>query len=331
MSGVIFAHAAGYRFGEVTGWAAHAALRLAGPVAELGVQLFFVISGYIITSLLLREEVRSQGVNVLAFFARRSLRILPPLFAFLAILVALRSAGYIAFADQNLVNSALFTCNTGFTQCDWWVAHTWSLAVEEQYYLCWPLLFVHLPPRLRPAFLTVSIAVLLAIFLWLPPAWHSNFISFACIATGALYATSGLVQTALQKIASPFLWVGVVGVLILGPLGPAAKAVEAAIPFLVLYVLFAAREIDWVMAILESRPLQILGASSYSLYLWQQLFLAKPGLYLHAPLPLLFLVMATAASVFLVEKPSIRAGHKISAALNRRRDAARGAQSIPTA
>lgn len=76
---VVFSHAVTYRFASKPYIFSEQIQRLAGPLSEIGVQIFFVISGFIITSLLLREEASNTKINIAAFYVRRTLRILPPL------------------------------------------------------------------------------------------------------------------------------------------------------------------------------------------------------------------------------------------------------------
>jgi peptidoglycan/LPS O-acetylase OafA/YrhL len=115
----------------------------------LGVQLFFVISGYLITTLLLREKERTGGVSLSGFYARRSLRIFPLYYAVLALYVALVLATerHSPAGEAFLANLPSFLTYTS----NWFVppaespgvrvifVFAWSLATEEQFYLFWPL------------------------------------------------------------------------------------------------------------------------------------------------------------------------------------------------
>lgn len=299
---VVFSHAASFRF-PLDGTVTHYFGRVAGPLSELGVQIFFVISGYIITSLLLREA----HPNIGAFYVRRAFRILPPLAFYFAGLLLLRQFAWIEFPPAVLGNAALFTCNTHLTDCPWWIAHTWSLSVEEQFYLGWPFLFLLFGARRAP-FLALLIVLLLTIYWLWPHSWHSNFISFSCIAAGAFFA---VVRPAIKANAG--VWLAIVFLLVIGPLfEPLYRPIQFAMPILVMYLIFAGQAIDWVRKGLESRALQILGLASYSLYLWQQLFLGSQNLYRNGPISLLWLPVIVTVSILLVERPFIRLGHRIS-------------------
>jgi len=122
----------------------------------LGVDVFFVLSGYLITSLMLNEWRQFGSINVLAFWARRARRLFPAIFALL-ISIAIY-ATWFASADQiEDLRGSMFA--TMLYVQNWWLIaeelsyfdlysapsplrHAWSLAIEEQYYLIWPLLFV---------------------------------------------------------------------------------------------------------------------------------------------------------------------------------------------
>lgn len=314
---VVVAHATSYRFGDVPGEAMRIARWLAGPLAEIGVQVFFVISGFIITSLLLRERASRGTVSIAAFYARRACRILPPLLAYYLVVLLLARAGALSLSWQGLASSATFTCNTGIVACDWWVAHTWSLAVEEQFYLGWPLLFTVLAAHARVRLLALVLGACTVGIALQPLQFHGNFTSFACIATGALYATSAAARRLCQQAAHPLPWLIAAAVVVLAPLTRLGHVAAIALPLLVAYVVFAGNAIGWVRAILESRPLQVIGLGSYSLYLWQQLFLAEPALYAGAPFSPLWLPPVVIASVWLVEKPFIRLGRRLSRQLER--------------
>jgi peptidoglycan/LPS O-acetylase OafA/YrhL len=277
----------------------------------IGVQLFFVISGYIITQLLLSEEEKRGQISIRAFYIRRAFRILPPLWCYFLGLGLLSWMGVISVSGSALASSAAFTCNTGYTNCSWFVAHTWSLAVEEQYYLAWPLLFSLVPKDWRSRFLCAIIAALVLCLLLLPDHPIRNEINFASIAIGALFATSSQLRTIVAKLANMGLFVLSIGALLLGWLYPQTKPLIVLTPALALCVIFSARELP-VKSFIESGVLNAVGLCSYSLYLWQQIFLAPPTSY-PMTLPLAALPVVVGLSYFLSEKPLQLIGHRLSA------------------
>lgn len=118
-------------------------------VGVLGVRVFFVLSGFLITRILIqaRPEAGGRGQVLAAFYARRFLRILPIYFVTLGLTA-------LAFWDEvrpSLAWHALFGSNFWFAFHDdwspWFLAHLWSLSVEEQFYLVWPMLMLFAPVR----------------------------------------------------------------------------------------------------------------------------------------------------------------------------------------
>lgn len=125
----------------------------------LGVDLFFVISGFLITSLLLRERAATGGISLRGFYWRRSLRILP-----LYLLVVTAIGGYYVLVKGDETAATLwpyyYVFLANFLDSDIGnLGPTWSLSVEEQYYLIWPLLLILTPRRALLPLLAVLVAV----------------------------------------------------------------------------------------------------------------------------------------------------------------------------
>lgn len=316
VAGVIAGHAISYRYLSVIAsddFFLRRIMLAAGPIAEAGVHIFFAISGYIITALMLREEGREGRVSLLAFYVRRSLRILPPFIAFLGTVALLAYSGFIVLDPMEAVNALAFTCNTGLTECSWFVAHSWSLAVEEQYYLVWPLAFSLIAPALRGRFAVAVALLLVGIFIFSPWTFHSNAISFACIAAGAICALMPKWREALERAGGIVTWSLAVLFVVQGSSLVGAKAAEALMPVLAVFLLFGGRKIALLRKLLESRPFQFVGSISYSLYLWQQLFLAAPNHYLAMDAPPVWLLPIVAwLSLVVIERPFIALAHRLS-------------------
>jgi len=112
-----------------------------GVIADhgtLGVHIFFVISGFLITTLLLQESKSRGDISLGLFYARRTLRIFPPCYLFLAAIASATWFGIIRVPARLFLFAVTYTVNYA-TQGIWIVGHLWSLAVEEQFYLVWPL------------------------------------------------------------------------------------------------------------------------------------------------------------------------------------------------
>ena len=140
------------------------------PGGFLGVEMFFVISGYLITSLLLAEWAEQGRVDFKSFWVRRARRLFPALFLLLAGVSAcaiiflpsevaalrgdvLSTAGYVNNWYQVFSHKSYFE-SVGRPSL---LRHMWSLAVEEQFYLVWPVLFTLLLARLRPRFVLMAV------------------------------------------------------------------------------------------------------------------------------------------------------------------------------
>ncbi|HET6312879.1 MAG TPA: acyltransferase, partial [Chloroflexia bacterium] len=145
----------GLRAIAVTGVLLYHAGMLWLPGGFLGVEVFFVISGYLITSLLLSEWQRHGRVNLLAFWLRRARRLLPALFL---LIVSTLTFAVLFLPEEVAGLRGDAVAATGYVT-NWYLIfnqqsyfetmgrpsllqHLWSLAVEEQFYLLWPLLFV---------------------------------------------------------------------------------------------------------------------------------------------------------------------------------------------
>ncbi len=187
------------------------AISLDGSGGELGVTFFFVLSGFLITYLLLSEFEQTGSIRLSTFYIRRTLRIWPLYFFVL----------FLGFVIQPLLNSdliekanwemyAMFLANFDIIYFQWPQSEIlgvqWSLAVEEQFYLLWPLMIVFLIPRKR-IFLSVTIAVILVSLFYRLNEGH-KYHTFSCSAPlliGAVLAYVSIYQKAmLAKLINTF-------------------------------------------------------------------------------------------------------------------------------
>lgn len=165
------------------------------PFGTAGVQLFFVLSGFLITSILLRCRDLEHKTNALiAFYVRRALRIFP---LFFVVLAATTYLGLIPWQDTFPWHSLYLSNILFFLRNEWGgsASHFWSLAVEEQFYLLWPCFVIYCPKKLINylpiGFVLMGLALRIAFQINIPdrPMWvvllPSNLTSFAL---GALIA-----------------------------------------------------------------------------------------------------------------------------------------------
>jgi peptidoglycan/LPS O-acetylase OafA/YrhL len=300
-----------------------------------GVHVFFIISGFIITTLLLREKVAVGHVSLKAFYIRRFFRIVPPFAVFLIALFGMAAVGVISISSQNLMWSAMFLGDTAFPDPkDWFVAHTWSLSVEEQFYLGFPplvCLIFGFRSRITIYFLCVfyGISVLslklaneLSIhvapqFVRIAALYH-----FRYIIVGVLLALHGRpaldVVTGRSRMVPLFLAVSIISMqLYSGPSKIVSLVVAAIEPGICgLFVMWFIQNPSRC-ASLRLPAVQWIGACSYGIYLWQQLFTGTKSLYhgwnlAQSPLAVVAIVVCAGISFYLIERPSIQLGRRIS-------------------
>ena len=258
----------------------------------LGVDLFFVLSGFLITSLLLGEQYARGAIRIGAFFRRRALRLLPALALLLAAHVAYAAITDIpAILEQRSIAAVVtYIGNWKIVYADGWppiapgLAHLWSLAVEEQFYLLWPLVTaVALGRRRSLASVTAMIGTsILAVALWRivltqdAPRGVVYFRTDAradALLVGALAAhwwvrgRTPRIPRALANVSAVLLVAAALLVDSSNPLlfngGFTIVAVAAAL------VLLAALDGDWAARpVLRTAPLRVVGRVSYGLYLW---------------------------------------------------------------
>jgi peptidoglycan/LPS O-acetylase OafA/YrhL len=288
---------------------------------NLGVRVFFVISGYLITSLLLAEHARTGTISLRRFYLRRALRIMPAFYFFLCVMALAAALGLVPVTRTALLRAATYSANYAGT--GWTLGHTWTLAVEEQFYVLWPSLIVLL--GVRRSFMGAALVLLLSPLFRsiavLSGHWPDNpRYSFECVA-------DALATGCLLAYARPWLWNQARyrrmlerGAMELWPIVILAIAVASArwehfgsIVGISLLNIAIAVWIDWCLRfpgsrvgrILNARPIAFVGVLSYSIYLWQQPFL-REGHTLRFPLSILCIGVLALASYFCIERPMLR-------------------------
>ena len=302
---------------------------LSGPLpfelGALGVRVFFVISGFLITSLLIGERTKTGAISLPRFYLRRTLRIFPPYYVYVVVVIALEWAGRLSLHPGDIVHSLTYTVNYHRDRA-WWLGHAWSLSVEEQFYLLWPAVFL-LGGTVR-ALRTIVVFLAAApvwrlVLAWLVPTARLSigetfFTTADAIAAGCLLAlarprlhASALYVSMLRSKAVALL---PVAILLANASGRWARLYWLAgmtLESLLVMVLIDRATTDAESAVgrlLNARPLVVFGTWSYSTYLWQQMFLNRNGeSVINAfPLNLGLAIAAAACSYYVIEQPSLR-------------------------
>jgi peptidoglycan/LPS O-acetylase OafA/YrhL len=182
-----------------------------------GVEIFFVLSGFLITALLLQEKAETGGLNIAHFYARRLLRLYPPLLLFLLLYALAAHMLHLDFAKDLFIAGFYLTdyaVTFGFHTPGSLVNHTWSLAVEEQFYLIWPWALLWLNARFkgpRLAGVLLGLAVLATLWKVVPMAlgvpWESVYYRFDTRLSGLLLGAC-LAARRRDGVAIPCLTVG---------------------------------------------------------------------------------------------------------------------------
>lgn len=307
----------------------------------LGVDVFFVLSGFLITSLLLKEHSRFGQIKLSHFFARRALRLFPALYLLLAIdfLIAiyektsLSGQWNITWATVLYLNNWYFvwpSLRNGPADFQTNLGHLWSLSVEEQFYLVWPIvIFLIMKLKKVKTFLTIFVVVLMTLVaIRRTMLWHdNNFYLEILIRTDA--RLDSLLMGALLAVCFRYIQVSTkmlrwgayaslpVFVLIAyqGPESPFFYTIGFTIVAMLAFIMiYAAVEQAWgINRILEHKWLTFIGQISYGLYLWHFVvftFLSKHFFVgprvMRISVGLLITFAITLLSWFFVEKPFLR-------------------------
>jgi peptidoglycan/LPS O-acetylase OafA/YrhL len=304
----------------------------------LGVDLFFVLSGFLISTILLQEHDRTGRISLRDFYRRRALRLLPALGSMLAIVVpVLFLTGSDWPALLGLAGALTYTSNFLLVlvpqHLPGAMVHLWSLAQEEQFYAIWPIalvvLFKRRPTLVGYILVTALTATMLAslVFairgatlerLYYSPDTHSGSILVGCLFALA-YRQDHLPRLVgslgARRITSIISAAIVLGVpFAAGHRWQLLYALPGSVLFSVaagLLILCAVIGDTPAVSLLGARPIRFVGVISYALYLWHVPILGALGVHGHfegwhsaAAIALSF--MAAATSYYVIERPFLR-------------------------
>lgn len=292
--------------------------RLTDTPGLLGVQIFFVLSGYLITAQLVSEK----KIDLRAFYIRRAFRIFPAAFSYLSVLVLLNATTQYKFCGTDILACLLFFRNyIPESDGNAFTGHFWSLSVEEQFYLIWPTILVCLGKR-RTAVAASLLVLGIAIFRF----WHWSYYSAYSASLRFQHTevrADGLLVGCLLAIAlshvpvrvwatkwAPWaFWLALPVFLFDAFHFPMLAPLHESLSMAVLIGATSLRPDMLLGRVLEFEHLKTTGMLSYSIYIWQALFL-RPfwGAFFPALLGGSFLL-----SYLFVERPMRRLGRKLAA------------------
>lgn len=304
------------------------------PGGWIGVDVFFVLSGFLITTMLLEEQAASGRVWLSGFYQRRTLRLVPAVVAFLAVV-----AGYQMLTDGVFISDLarwaprfyLTNISAASGIDDRGVAYIWSLAAEEQFYLLWPPLLALLLHRRASAALIVTATAVLALassgsalMLWhagtewprlyFGPDTHATPILIGCLLaqlwvwhmlprwTGRAWVFALFILAVVALTISPNERFPYIGGLLL--IASAAACIIAAI-----------LDDRPVAALLAVAPLRRIGRHSYAMYLWHPflLHLMTPHGRWWTGVAVLSSYPVAAVSMAMIEGPCLRLKERVKA------------------
>lgn len=304
---------------------------------SLGVIGFFVLSGFLITGILVKEIDRTGSISLKRFYARRSFRIFPAFYTYLIVIAILGALHYVKLDLTSWLAAATYTWNYVLKGSSYSLGQTWSLSLEEQFYLLWPLCLVFFSKRtcFRIAIGSILLSPFSRVLTYvLLPAFrgHINMMLHThvdAILTGAALALAqnlGLYAKLRERLASAWflLPIGVffavhpiLSNLYRGSFGlPIGMTLDE-----VAWAVFVIHVIRYpklpVGQFLNWAPVAHIGRISYSVYLWQQLFTGE-NQHSSFPINLIWIFLCAEGSYWLIEQPFLRLRERVVRSPERR-------------
>jgi peptidoglycan/LPS O-acetylase OafA/YrhL len=308
---------------------------------ELGVTIFFVISGYLITKLLVLEREKTGRISLKDFYLRRIFRIFPVFYLYIIVIISLKlffiptlfeNYSIVGLAALYLWNYAhVFNFRASPSDNAFSIfGHFWSLAIEEQFYLLWPIMLIKLNmgtlKKLVIGIILITPFIRVATYFFVPERRGNadmmileaggNSILIGCL--GALIEKTNFFKEKILRIISnnglicffaiflfiisPFLWLYLRRSYSM-PIGNEINSI-----CIILLLFWCVNIQSKVSDFLNSKVLIQIGLLSYSIYIWQQLFMNGKTHFWFNKFPLnIFLALIVAViSYYLVEKPILR-------------------------
>jgi len=305
---------------------------------KLGVIIFFVLSGILITTLCIKEKVATNNISLKDFYIRRALRIFPVAYLYIVVVVILNFIFKLDISYINILGTCFYLMNfTSFFRkyySSWYTGHFWSLSVEEQFYLIIPFIL----KRKFKAYLLVilSIVFLLPLFISLQyifPVLNSGFlyafthylIKFQGIAVGCLFSVlmfkypidkwvTGKFKAVLNIIAFALILIIPYDDLFNLESVFTGLLISILIGYLIMSNIVPGT--DFVFKFLNFKALKTVGILSYSIYIWQQLFTSidskLPAFMTTAPYNIICIVIISVCSYYFYERAFLKLKSRFS-------------------
>ena len=304
------------------------------PGGQIGVNIFFIVSGFLITYLLLDEEKNTGSINLKNFYLRRILRIFPAYYFLLFTYFILQLAGILYFHTNSWITSLTYTKYFPIPNASEWESeHLWSLSIEEHFYLLWPFIFKFLKHnRVRIAILIILLIPIVRIFNFMNSLGSFNgentiFQRGDALMTGCLLAfyreeISNWLHRFIMKykfmIFAPLFGLIISVVLmsivsrhtdslliggIIRALGRSFGTITNIFVCLVILISINFKNNSWYR-FLNTGLMNYAGKISYSLYIWQQLFFSDHlGVLSQFPINIICIFITAILSYHFLEKP----------------------------
>lgn len=307
-----------------------------GELGAVAVLFFFILSGYVITTSLERQRERNGDIDVGDFYLRRAIRILPAFWVLLVTVALLKLGGVVNDVTWKAVLACLFFVRNirGRGQS---LSHIWTLSLIEQFYFCWPVAMKRLT---QTGSLVVALVLSLACTLWRTYGIATQMYPYETdvfylrtdfridsILIGAALALAlrdaqrrrwltGMFDHAFFSLTLPALGGWALLATDVTPLHPAFITVEMVLALLVFGRLITRVPTDIAPRFCAHPAFVALGRMSFSLYLWQQLFVVRHdpswGMISQFPLNLISIALVATLSFFAVERPALQLRRRLA-------------------
>ena len=306
--------------------------------SSLGVRLFFVLSGYLITLLLLKEIKQNKIINIKEFHQKRIIRIFPVFYVFIIVIGILNLITKWNINLGQFVAAATFTWNyqglwnsNGSSAGHWFLGHLWTLALEAQFYFLWPLVLGLLgitKSRKLSLFIVLILPFIRVGSYFLFPSqrgllgmmFHTAIDSIMVGCYMAIINNNCKYKKLISNLKMPTICILMLWLFLISPtlgyfirgfgisLGISIDAIASGL----LIAWLHNNPMTIISNFLSNSVLTYIGKISYSLYLWQQLFLTKLNTTIMGQFPynIGFCFLAAIISYYLIEKPFLRLKNK---------------------